>query len=85
MKNIVILLATYNGEQYLRQQLDSLFGQTSQEFRLVVHDDGSTDSTVDIINEYRDKYPDRIEILYGDSCGGPKENFLWMLGLLYVL
>ncbi|SDI03569.1 rhamnosyltransferase [Pseudobutyrivibrio sp. 49] len=80
MRDTAILLATYNGEQYLRQQLDSLFGQTSQEFRLVVHDDGSTDSTVDIINEYRDKYPDRIEILYGDSCGGPKENFLWMLG-----
>ena len=80
MRDIVILLATYNGERYLRQQLDSLFEQTSQEFRLVVHDDGSTDSTVDIINEYRDKYPDRIEIYYGNSCGGPKENFLWMLG-----
>ncbi|SCZ80165.1 glycosyltransferase family 2 protein [Pseudobutyrivibrio xylanivorans] len=80
MKDIVILLATYNGERFLRQQFDSLFGQTNQDFRLAVHDDGSTDGTVEIINEYRDKYPDRIEIFYGNSCGGPKENFLWMLG-----
>ena len=79
MKNIAILLATYNGEKYLRQQLNSLFEQTNTDFRLVIHDDGSTDGTIDIINEYRDAHPDRIEILYGDSCGGPKENFLWML------
>ena len=80
MKEIVILLATYNGEKYIRQQLKSLFEQTNQNFRLVVHDDGSSDATAQIINEYRDKYPDRIEIFYGNSCGGPKENFLWMLG-----
>ena len=79
MKDIVILLATYNGEKYLEQQLKSLFEQSFQDFRLVVHDDGSTDSTTDIINTYRDKYPDKIEIFYGNSCGGPKENFLWML------
>ncbi len=80
MKEIVILLATYNGEKYIRQQLKSLFEQTNQNFRLVVHDDGSSDATAEIINEYRDKYPDRIEIFYGNYCGGPKENFLWMLG-----
>lgn len=80
MKDIAILLATYNGEKYLRQQLNSLFSQTMQNFRLVIHDDGSTDNTADIINEYREKYPDRVEVFYGHSCGGPKENFLWMLG-----
>ena len=79
MKDIVILLATYNGQEYLRQQLKSLFNQTNQDFRLVVHDDGSTDGTVDIINEYRELYPERIEVFYGHSCGGAKENFLWMM------
>ena len=72
MKEIVILLATYNGEKYIRQQLKSLFEQTNQNFRLVVHDDGSSDATAEIINEYRDKYPDRIEIFYGNSCGGQR-------------
>ncbi len=80
MKDTAILLATYNGQEYLRQQIQSLFDQTNQNFRLVIHDDGSTDGTTDIINEYRDRYPDRIEVFYGNSCGGPKENFLWMLG-----
>ena len=80
MKDIAILLATYNGEKYLWQQLNSLFSQTMQNFRLVIHDDGSTDNTAEIINEYREKYPDRVEVFYGHSCGGPKENFLWMLG-----
>ena len=79
MKNVVILLATYNGQQYIRQQLDSLFAQTYQDFRIVIHDDGSTDETVNIINEYRDKYSDRIEIIYGHSCGGAKTNFMYLL------
>ena len=55
MSDIAILLATYNGEKYIAQQLKSLFEQTRQDFRLVVHDDGSTDGTLDIINEYREK------------------------------
>ncbi len=76
---MVILLATYNGEKYLRQQLDSLFEQSNQDFRIVIHDDGSLDNTTAIINEYCEKYTDRIEILYGETCGGPKDNFLWML------
>lgn len=79
MKNIVVLLATYNGKNYLRQQLDSLLNQTFDNFRIVVHDDGSTDGTIDILNEYRDNNPEKIELLHGQSCGSAKANFLWML------
>ncbi|SEA00161.1 rhamnosyltransferase [Pseudobutyrivibrio sp. ACV-2] len=79
MKDVAVLLATYNGGRYLKQQLDSLLEQTYQNFRIVIHDDGSTDDTVDIINEYRENYPNKIEIYFGHPCGGPKENFLWML------
>ena len=79
MKNIAVLLATYNGENYLRQQLDSLLNQTFADFRIVVHDDGSTDGTIDILNEYRDNNPEKIELLHGQSCGSAKANFLWML------
>ena len=77
MKDIVVLLATYNGSEYLKQQLDSLFKQTFSDFRIVVH--GSSDATLDIINTYRNNYPEKIELLYGDSLGSPKANFLWML------
>ena len=79
MKDIVVLLATYNGSEYLKQQLDSLFKQTFSDFRIVVHDDGSSDATLDIINTYRNNYPEKIELLYGNSLGSPKANFLWML------
>lgn len=79
MKNIVVLLATYNGKNYLRQQLDSLLNQTFDNFRIVVHDDGSTDGTIDILNEYRNNNPEKIELLYGQPCGSAKANFLWML------
>ncbi|WP_294241521.1 glycosyltransferase family 2 protein [Pseudobutyrivibrio sp.] len=79
MKNIVVLLATYNGSQYLREQLDSIFAQSFQDFRLVVHDDESTDDTAAIINEYYEKYPDRIEIIYGNRLGSAKANFIYLL------
>ena len=79
MKDVAILLATYNGAKYLRAQLDSLFGQTNQDFRIVAHDDGSSDETINILNEYMDKYPDRLEIIYGHSTGSPKANFMYLL------
>lgn len=79
MRDVAILLATYNGEQYIKQQLDSLFAQTYQNFRIVIHDDGSEDNTVAIINEYNERYPDRIEIIYGHSSGGAKTNFVYLL------
>ncbi|HZY38413.1 MAG TPA: glycosyltransferase family 2 protein [Mucilaginibacter sp.] len=63
MGNVEILLATYNGENYLRAQLDSIFNQTYQDFSLSVRDDGSTDQTVQILNEYSSKYPGKIKIL----------------------
>ncbi|WP_051194984.1 glycosyltransferase family 2 protein [Pseudobutyrivibrio ruminis] len=79
MKNIAVLLATYNGQEYLKQQLDSLLKQTFSDFRIVVHDDGSTDDTLAILNEYRDAYPEKLELLFKESCGSAKANFLWML------
>lgn len=60
---ITILLATYNSERYIRNQLDSLFRQTYQDWILVVRDDLSTDGTVNIINEFSSRYPNRIRII----------------------
>ena len=46
-----ILLSTYNGEQYLAEQVKSIQEQTYQEWELLIRDDGSSDGTVDIINQ----------------------------------
>ncbi|MDR0921034.1 MAG: glycosyltransferase family 2 protein [Lactobacillales bacterium] len=49
---LAILLSTYNGEQFLREQIDSILAQTLQNWTLYIRDDGSSDGTVAIIREY---------------------------------
>lgn len=73
-----ILLATYNGEHFLRQQLDSLYAQTLKDWTLYVHDDGSTDSTMAILDEYATRY-DNIVLLEYPSQHGASANFFSML------
>ena len=62
-KVVEILLSTYNGEKYLRVQLDSILKQDHSYWRLVIRDDGSKDGTLVILNEYVQKYPDKISLL----------------------
>jgi glycosyltransferase involved in cell wall biosynthesis len=57
---IDIVLATYNGERYLEEQIQSILNQTHPHWRLIIRDDGSTDSTPTIIRNYTEKYPDNI-------------------------
>ena len=54
-EQILVLMATYNGEKYLRQQLDSIFRQKDVKVQVLVRDDGSTDGTVQILDEYAEK------------------------------
>ena len=79
MNEIVVLLATYNGQEFLKEQLDSLLAQSFQNFKIVIHDDGSCDDTPSIIADYKKEHPDRILVLQGKATGCAKNNFLWML------
>lgn len=74
-----ILLATYNGEKYLREQIDSILDQTHQDFRLYVRDDCSSDGTPSIIKEYVAKHPDKIFYLTSEERLGAKGNFSRLL------
>lgn len=78
MEKVDILLATYNGEKYIREQLDSILNQTHKEFRLLISDDGSTDETRNILNEYKAK-DDRIEIFMQEKNLGVVKNFEFLL------
>ena len=71
----LILLSTYNGGQYLRKQLDSVFSQSVTDFTLLVRDDGSTDNTLEILNTCTDP---RIRILTGENLG-PAGSFFALL------
>ncbi|GHV38167.1 hypothetical protein FACS1894187_16570 [Synergistales bacterium] len=74
-RDIAILLATYNGEKFLREQFDSLLAQTYQNWTCYIHDDGSTDSTVKIIAEYSDNSDKFIALNYPPQGGGGKNFF----------
>lgn len=77
---IDILLATYNGEAYLREQIDSLFAQTEQDFRILARDDGSSDATPDILEAYAQSEPERFCVLRdGAPTGSAKGNFFRIL------
>ena len=60
---VQILLATYNGEKFLREQLDSIVNQEYKTWELLVHDDGSFDNTISILNEYQNNYPRKVKLL----------------------
>lgn len=79
MEKVDILLATYNGEKYLREQIDSILNQTHTEFRLLISDDGSTDLTKTILEEYKNK-DSRIEIFFQENNLGVVKNFEFLLG-----
>ncbi len=77
---IGILMATYNGEKFIKEQINSILNQIYKNWELIIHDDGSTDSTVDIVKEYAKKHPDRIIFIDdGIKCGGAKENFAHLM------
>ena len=77
---VTILLATLNGEDYLKAQLESIAAQTYENWQLVVGDDGSTDDTISIIEEFSEKHPDQVTIIKNDPPqGSAKDNFISLL------
>ncbi|MGE9908174.1 glycosyltransferase family 2 protein [Lachnospiraceae bacterium SGI.231] len=76
---VAILLASYNGERYIKQQIQSLLGQTLSDITILIRDDRSSDKTFEIEKAYEKKYPDKIKVLQReDEKSGSKENF-WAL------
>ncbi len=74
MDQVDIVLATYNGDKFLKQQLDSIIKQTYTQWRLLISDDGSSDKTLSIINKYT-KADDRILLVNKYRQGGVVKNF----------
>lgn len=77
--HLVVLMSTFNGEKFLKEQLDSIINQDFKNWTLLIRDDGSSDKTLEIINEY--VHVDRRIQLFKDSLGnlGPAKSFLKML------
>ena len=77
---IAILLATYNGAKYIREQLDSLFQQSCGDFHLYIRDDGSKDDTLKIVQQVHEMFPDRVTILKdSQKHRGAAKSFMYLL------
>ena len=73
-KKVSVVMCTYNGEKYLREQIDSILGQTYPIYELLIVDDCSVDSTMDILVEYQNLYPN-VHIVKNGCNLGVQENF----------
>lgn len=76
MDRVTIIMATYNGEKYLEEQIESILSSTYREFKLYIVDDGSKDSTMELLNRYKMRYPDIIHISRNETNMGVTLNFL---------
>jgi len=77
MAMVSVCMITYNHEKYIAQAIDGvLMQQTSFPFELIIGEDCSTDNTRKICEEYKAKYPDKIQLLLPDSNLGMKQNFI---------
>lgn len=72
---IEILLATYNGEKFVADQIRSILEQTHKNIRLIIRDDGSTDGTRAILEFFSRQYPEKILLLPQEKNLGIRGNF----------
>lgn len=77
MESITVLMSTYNGERFIKEQIDSILCQENVDVSLIIRDDGSSDRTVDIINEYV-KNDNRISFYSGNNLGSA-HSFLHLI------
>ncbi len=79
MYNVLVLMSSYNGEDYIEDQIKSIFDQKGVNVHLYIRDDGSTDSTLQIINDLSSQYD--IKLREGTNIGA-KHSFMHLLFFL---
>ena len=83
-QQIAILLASYNGEQFIREQIDSILSQSCTNWHLYIRDDNSSDDTLLIEHEYESRYPQQITVVDIPSVERGAKHNSWLLSQ-YVL
>lgn len=79
MKKILVLMATYNGEKYVAQQIDSILAQKDVATDIIISDDCSSDGTVEILKQYHEIYGDRVKYSINEKNKNFTYNFLDMI------
>ena len=75
---VLVLMSTYNGERYLKEQILSIINQNFDNISILVRDDGSTDSTIKILESFKKEYGN-IDYYKGDMNVGPAQSFLQLI------
>lgn len=79
-QKIAVLMATYNGAKYIGEQLESLSRQSLDSFHVFVRDDGSTDATLQLVNEFAESHPGLVTVIEdGEKHMGAARSFMLML------
>lgn len=78
-QTVAILMATYNGEQYISEQIDSILKQTYEDWVIYISDDGSDDKTLEILADYLNKYQSKIKLINVGGHRGAKGNFTFLI------
>ena len=76
MKEITVLMSTYNGEMFIREQIDSILNSKDVELQLLVRDDGSSDQTIPILKSYQTKK--KLSFYQGHNVR-PAKSFMELL------
>ena len=76
MAEIAIIMATYNGEKYLKEQIESILANSYKDYAIYICDDGSTDDTEKIALSYQKQYPDRVYFHRNETNLRVIKNFL---------
>lgn len=79
MSTVAVVMATYNGEKYVEEQIKSILSSSYQDFELFIFDDGSKDSTISILERYKADYPDKINFIRNSVNYGVTMNFIQAL------
>ena len=69
MPKISVIIPVYNSEKYLAKCLDSVFSQSFSDFEVIAVNDGSTDSSAEILKSYSEKYGDKLKCIYEENAG----------------
>ncbi|MBZ5975034.1 glycosyltransferase family 2 protein [Leuconostoc gelidum subsp. gelidum] len=78
-EQIAVLVATYNGEKYLTEQIKSLLIQKKVDVTIYIHDDYSKDGSFEIINRLSSEFPDKIKVLNSDKNLGVVRTYQFLL------
>ena len=77
---VSVCMSAYNGEKYIRRQVESIIKQLGEDDELIIYDDFSTDNTKDIIKEFKDS---RLKIIEGEENRGFLYGFQKAMSLIH--